>query len=100
MQTSDYFNTQQAAAHLQISASTLNKRRVFGDGPPFVKMGRSVRYRRSDLDAWTATRLRKSTSDDGSDKPPFGSPAHKTETKQPRNPAQTMKRRGAAEPAP
>lgn len=63
MQTSDYLNTQQAAAYLQISPSTLSKRRLFDDGPLFVKMGKSVRYRRSDLDAWTATRLRKSTSD-------------------------------------
>jgi len=69
MQNSEYFNTQQAAAHLQISPSTLNKRRVFGDGPPFVKIGKSVRYRRSDLDAWTATRLRKSTSDGGALRP-------------------------------
>ncbi len=71
MQSSDYFNTQQAAAYLQISASTLNKLRVFGDGPPFVKMGRTVRYRRADLDAWTAKRLRKSTSDYGSLNPPL-----------------------------
>jgi excisionase family DNA binding protein len=65
MQTSDYFNTQQAAAYLQISPSTLNKRRVYGNGPPFVKMGRTVRYRRDDLNVWTDKHLRKSTSDTG-----------------------------------
>jgi len=75
----------------------LNKRRVFGDGPPFLKIGRSVRYRPSDLDAWAATRLRKSTSDNDHDKRPFRAPAHKAETEQPRNPIHTVKRRGDAE---
>ena len=70
MKLDDYLNTRQAAAYLQISASTLNKLRVYGDGPPFVKIGRSVRYRRSDLDVWAATCLRKSTSDDGHEKLP------------------------------
>ncbi|MEM1346037.1 MAG: helix-turn-helix domain-containing protein [Pseudomonadota bacterium] len=27
---------------------------VRGDGPPYIKLGRSVRYRPSDLDAWIA----------------------------------------------
>ncbi|MEM7422185.1 MAG: AlpA family transcriptional regulator [Pseudomonadota bacterium] len=27
-----------------------------GDGPPYIKIGRSVRYSAADLDAWIATR--------------------------------------------
>lgn len=47
---------EQAADILQISPSTLQHLRVSGRkgraGPPWIKMGKSVRYRRSDLDAW------------------------------------------------
>jgi predicted DNA-binding transcriptional regulator AlpA len=96
MQSTDYLDTGEAASFLKISASSLNKRRVSGDGPLFVKMGRTVRYRRSDLDDWMANRLCKSTSD----KRPFGSPPDKNEIERLRNPGHTTKRRGAAEPAP
>ncbi|WP_426414171.1 hypothetical protein [Bradyrhizobium ganzhouense] len=37
--------------------------RVTGEGPPFAKLGRRVVYRQSDLDAWTASRVRTSTSE-------------------------------------
>ncbi len=53
----------EAAAHLSLSVSSLNKRRLTGDTPPFVKLGKSVRYRRSDLDFWTEKHLQKSTSE-------------------------------------
>ena len=47
---------EQAANILQISPFTLLRLRVHGlkgrAGPPWIKMGKSVRYRRSDLDAW------------------------------------------------
>lgn len=48
-----------------ISASTLNKYRVFGGGPVFCKVGRTVVYDPSDLDAWLASCRRVSTSDNG-----------------------------------
>jgi predicted DNA-binding transcriptional regulator AlpA len=54
-----------AAAHLGLSASTLNKLRVFGGGPVFLKLGRRVVYDVTDLDAWLATKRRQSTSDGG-----------------------------------
>jgi hypothetical protein len=38
------FSVGSAAEFLQVSESWLNKGRVFGYGPPFVKMGRAVRY--------------------------------------------------------
>jgi len=38
--------------------------RLTGDGPPFVKVGpRAIAYRKADLDAWIAARVRRSTSD-------------------------------------
>lgn len=55
-----------AAQYLGIAKSTLNKSRLTGDGPPFVKVGsRSVVYRKADLDKFLEARLRRSTSDAG-----------------------------------
>jgi predicted DNA-binding transcriptional regulator AlpA len=34
------------------ATSTIQKSRLRGDGPPFVRLGRSVRYRRRDLQEW------------------------------------------------
>lgn len=50
------------AAALGISPSTLAKSRVRGDGPPFIKIGHSVRYDRADVRAWLESRKRNSTS--------------------------------------
>ncbi len=47
------------------AVKTLQNQRVSGDGIPFVKLGRSVRYRLSDVKAWEAARVRTSTSDTG-----------------------------------
>jgi predicted DNA-binding transcriptional regulator AlpA len=45
------------------SISTLEKDRWEGGGPPYVKMGRLVRYRPADVRAWLAERVRRSTSE-------------------------------------
>ena len=56
----------EAAVYLGLSASTLAKMRLRGDGPPYLKAGkRIVLYDTQDLEAWLATRRRMSTSDDG-----------------------------------
>ena len=57
---------QAAAKHLGLSVSTLNKLRVFGGGPVFLKLGRRVAYDVADLDDWLASKRRLSTSDNGS----------------------------------
>lgn len=57
--------TPEAAEYLGLSPATLETLRTRGGGPPFVKLGRRVVYRREDLDAWIAERLRRSTSDQG-----------------------------------
>lgn len=52
-----------AAKYLGMSISWLAKAAVSGGGPRFVKIGRAVRYRRSDLDDHLAAKIRSSTSD-------------------------------------
>ena len=54
----------EAALVLGLAVSTLNKHRVYGTGPRFVKLGRSVRYRPADLDAWIDANRRASTSEE------------------------------------
>ena len=63
MDSTSLLTPREAADYRKASPSTLAKERCTGFGPPFVKMGRSVRYRRSDLDNWIAANIRKSTSD-------------------------------------
>ena len=58
-------NTEQAARRVALSPRTLERFRVTGGGPEFVKMGHTVRYAVSKLDEWIQKCNRKSTSDDG-----------------------------------
>jgi predicted DNA-binding transcriptional regulator AlpA len=56
--------TREAAAHLRAAESTLEKWRIRGDGPPFIRIGpRKIAYRLSDLDSWLETRRSRSTSE-------------------------------------
>jgi predicted DNA-binding transcriptional regulator AlpA len=46
--------------------STWQKRRLSGNGPPFIKLGRLARYRQSEFSAWLAAiPSLRSTSDNG-----------------------------------
>ena len=47
-----YCDTDGAAIFLSIPASTLKRLRVEGSGPPYSKLGTSVRYSYADLTAW------------------------------------------------
>ena len=50
-----------AAAYLSLSPGTLSVWRSTGRyNLPFLKVGRLVRYRRADLDAWLEKRVRES----------------------------------------
>ena len=60
-----YLNTREAAEYLGLSPRTLDRYRVSGAGPVFLKLGGRVGYLREDLDDWLRTRRRTSTSDDG-----------------------------------
>jgi excisionase family DNA binding protein len=53
----------EAAGYLRLSQRTLERLRVSGQGPKFVKCGRSVRYQRSALEEWIASRVVRSTSE-------------------------------------
>jgi hypothetical protein len=46
------FNQRQAAHLLRLSVRTLERHRVAGTGPRFVRLGRLVRYRAVDLADW------------------------------------------------
>jgi predicted DNA-binding transcriptional regulator AlpA len=53
----------EAADFLRVSDSWLAKARMRGDGPPFVKIGRSVRYPEGPLLQWMKSNLHLSTSE-------------------------------------
>lgn len=55
-------NTLDAAAHIGLAVPTLEKMRVHGNGPTFLKLGRAVRYRVVDLDDWLFHRRVTNTS--------------------------------------
>ncbi len=59
------FDTRAAASYLGMSKSTLEKLRVFGGGPKYLKLRHLVRYRQQDLDEWMSERLIGSTSELG-----------------------------------
>jgi predicted DNA-binding transcriptional regulator AlpA len=60
--TSELLTTREAASVLSLSAATLHtwrckRGRIARDGlngPQFLRIGRTIRYRRADLDAWMA----------------------------------------------
>lgn len=55
--------TPQAAQYLGLSKYTLECWRARGDGPRYLKLGRSVRYRVADLDAFAEHSARSHTSE-------------------------------------
>ncbi|MBA3053764.1 MAG: helix-turn-helix domain-containing protein [Sphingomonadales bacterium] len=58
----DILDTRDAASYVRLAVVTMERLRLTGDGPPFCKLGKAVRYRKADLDAWLASRLVQSTS--------------------------------------
>lgn len=64
----EYWSVQQVADYTGTTQSLWDRLRWGGGGPPYIKMGKArgslVRYRRSDVDAWMASQLRRSTFDD------------------------------------
>jgi excisionase family DNA binding protein len=49
-------NEEQAARRLNVAVKTLQKWRVVGGGPRFVKLGRCVRYSAADLEEFITAR--------------------------------------------
>jgi predicted DNA-binding transcriptional regulator AlpA len=54
----------QTAHFLGLSVRTLERHRLAGTGPPFVRLGRLVRYRQQDLIDFVDRNLRRSTSEE------------------------------------
>lgn len=54
---------EEMAAFLNVSESWLAKARMRGDGPPYAKIGRMVRYFLSQASPWLKSRRRHSTSE-------------------------------------
>ena len=48
----EFVSAKQAARILSVHPNTLCKLRMSGGGPPYVKVGRRVRYRISEISAW------------------------------------------------
>ena len=53
----------EAATVLRLGERTLERLRMTGLGPRYVKLNRRVAYQQCDLDEWVAGRLRHSTSE-------------------------------------
>jgi len=51
-----------AATLLRLSERTLERLRLQGGGPLYVKAGRAVRFREADLEEWIDARVVSSTS--------------------------------------
>jgi hypothetical protein len=73
MSGEEFMRVMQAAAFLKErygigAAKTLNKLRVVGGGPRYVKFGRAVCYSKTELEAWAINKMSApltSTSDSG-----------------------------------
>ena len=61
----DLLTTTEAATYVRLSPRTLERYRVTGEGPTFLKNGRLAFYRQADLDQWLENNRRRSTSDPG-----------------------------------
>jgi predicted DNA-binding transcriptional regulator AlpA len=53
----------ETAAYLAVSKSWLDKRRLDGNGPAYLKLGRRVVYDIIDLENWAASNRRQHTTD-------------------------------------
>jgi hypothetical protein len=57
------FTPKEAARFLRVSLSWLAKARMRGDGPPYIQLGRAIRYSDAALLQWMKSRQRLSTSE-------------------------------------
>ena len=54
-------SVKEVVAEYGMSLPYWNRLRVTGEGPPYIKLGASVRYRRADIERWLAEQQRVST---------------------------------------
>lgn len=55
--------TIEAAEYLALGKQTIERWRLTGEGPKFVKMGGAVRYRQEDLDAFISENIKRTTAE-------------------------------------
>src|SRR3954447_19171271 len=81
----DMMRSAEAARYIDMSDSWLRQTRMAGriDGPPFLRQGRAIRYRRSDLDRWLEHRLCGGEAEQPAP-PPVPAPQPKRQRKPPR----------------
>ena len=60
---SPFLNRVEAAKYLNLKKHTLEAWAVRGGGPPFLKFGRAVRYRKTDLEKYVESCIRNNTSE-------------------------------------
>lgn len=63
MTSKSYFDTRETAQRYGLSTSFLNKLRVYGGGPTFIKVGRRVLYDQVTFEEWLENHRRTSTSE-------------------------------------
>lgn len=61
-ETRAMLRTREASQYLSVSTSRLEKLRLTGGGPRYLKLGKTVVYDPADLDAWLNAHRRVSTS--------------------------------------
>jgi excisionase family DNA binding protein len=61
-ESDEFLSSDYVAEWLALTRNTLEKWRVRGEGPPFVKVGGRVRYRRSDVLAWVGENTKVATT--------------------------------------
>jgi predicted DNA-binding transcriptional regulator AlpA len=59
----EFVDVCEVAKRLGVSASFLNKARLTGDGPPYLKIGKTVRYDWHRVIEWAEAHSRRSTSE-------------------------------------
>jgi excisionase family DNA binding protein len=60
-----HLTTKEAARLMGFHPTTLAKWRVSGKGPPYLKIGRSIRYEYTVVEQWMRERTHKNTSQYG-----------------------------------
>ena len=58
----EHLTSRELAAYLNRHRNWPAEARMRGDGPPFLKLGRMVLYRRADIEQWLAAGRRTSTA--------------------------------------
>jgi excisionase family DNA binding protein len=61
--TAALLRVEEAARLLKVSVSWLAKARMTGEGPPYIRVGRCIRYSEAALLQWLKSRQRLSTSE-------------------------------------